>query len=106
MSHCGGAGGSDSVTGEQERAMSTATPTTQSGSTNTSLAGQGVTIHRFSVQPDGLTLARLVIVHGYGEHSARYGEFMRWMAGRGVACYSFDFRGHGRSSGRRGFVRR
>ena len=51
-------------------------------------------------------VARLVVVHGYGEHSARYAEFMRWMAARGVACHSFDFRGHGRSSGRRGFVRR
>lgn len=51
-------------------------------------------------------MARLVIVHGYGEHSGRYREFMAWLAERGVASFSFDFRGHGRSPGRRGYVRR
>lgn len=31
---------------------------------------------------------------------------MRWLAERGIACHSLDFRGHGRATGRRGFVRR
>src|SRR4051794_16407640 len=50
--------------------------------------------------------ARLILLHGYGDHSGRYVHFMRWLAERGVACHSFDFRGHGRSPGRRGYVRR
>ena len=50
--------------------------------------------------------ARLVILHGYGDHSGRYVHFMSWMAQRGVACHTFDFRGHGRSAGKRGYVAR
>jgi lysophospholipase len=68
--------------------------------------GHGPHVHQCSTLPLGAAVARLVIVHGYGEHCGRYGEFMTWMADRGVACFSFDFRGHGRSSGRRGYVRR
>ena len=52
------------------------------------------------------TRARLAIVHGYGDHSGRYMEFMTWLAARGVACHAFDLRGHGRSAGTRGYVRR
>jgi alpha-beta hydrolase superfamily lysophospholipase len=50
--------------------------------------------------------ARMLIFHGYGDHSGRFSHFKRWLAVRGVASDSFDFRGHGRSGGRRGFVRR
>ncbi|HTE17116.1 MAG TPA: lysophospholipase [Armatimonadota bacterium] len=50
--------------------------------------------------------ARLAILHGYGDHSGRFLHVMRWMAERGVACHALDFRGHGRSGGRRGFVTR
>ena len=63
-------------------------------------------LHECFVLPDGPAVARLVIVHGYGEHSGRYREFMTWLAERAVASFSFDFRGHGRSPGRRGYVRR
>lgn len=48
--------------------------------------------------------ARLAVLHGYGDHSGRFLEFLRWMAERGVACHALDFRGQGRSAGRRGFV--
>ena len=86
--------------------MSTSMPALKVETAETPLAGQGATLHRFSVLPRERTVMRLAIIHGYGEHSARYTEFMRWMADRGVACHSFDFRGHGRSSGRRGYVER
>src|SRR5688500_3489789 len=68
----------------------------------------GVTLHRLSITPaaDQPVSARLAEVHGYGDHAGRYWELMTWLASRGVACHAFDFRGHGRSTGRRGFVRR
>lgn len=71
-------------------------------------AAPGVELHRVSVGPADPTLlrARLAIVHGYGDHAGRYLEFMGWMAARGVMCHAFDLRGHGRSSGWRGYVRR
>lgn len=58
------------------------------------------------VRPDGSPVARILILHGYGDHSGRFAHVMDWFARRDVACDAFDFRGHGRSSGRRGFVRR
>jgi alpha-beta hydrolase superfamily lysophospholipase len=68
----------------------------------------GVTYFSFTARPrdPSRERARLAIVHGYGDHAGRYEEFMTWLAARGVGCHAFDLRGHGRSSGRRGFVDR
>jgi alpha-beta hydrolase superfamily lysophospholipase len=75
-------------------------------STFTSAAAPGVRFHRVTIAPAGQTVARLVLVHGYGDHAGRYADVMTWLASHGVACHAFDLRGHGRSSGRRAFVRR
>ena len=71
-------------------------------------AGRGVALHRYAVVPEdpARARARLAVVHGYGDHAGRYLECMNWLAARGVACHAVDLRGHGRSTGRRGFVRR
>jgi len=45
--------------------------------------------------PDG-AWTMLLIVHGMGEHSARYRPVIEYFAARGVACATFDHRGHGR----------
>lgn len=50
--------------------------------------------------------ARLIIVHGVGEHIGRYAGLGRFLAGRGIECLGQDQRGHGRSRGQRGHVRR
>ncbi|HKW08580.1 MAG TPA: lysophospholipase [Candidatus Dormibacteraeota bacterium] len=44
------------------------------------------------------------VVHGHGEHSGRYERFAKGMAGRGMATYAVDLRGHGESEGQRGHV--
>jgi lysophospholipase len=49
---------------------------------------------------------RLLLFHGYGEHIGRYDELMSACAARGLDCMGFDFRGHGQSSGRRGYIDR
>ncbi len=48
--------------------------------------------------------ASLLLVHGLGEHSGRYGAFARVLAEEGTSVFAFDLRGHGRSSGPRGDV--
>ncbi len=48
----------------------------------------------------------LVLVHGYAEHSGRYEHVGAWLAARGCAVHAYDHRGHGRSDGVRGHVRR
>jgi alpha-beta hydrolase superfamily lysophospholipase len=57
-------------------------------------------------RPSTPPIARILIFHGYGDHSGRFTHFKKWLAERGVAADSFDFRGHGRSGGKRGFVKR
>ncbi|MCB1168530.1 MAG: lysophospholipase [Leptospiraceae bacterium] len=44
----------------------------------------------------------LVIHHGFGEHSDRYGNVLRILADQDMAIYAFDARGHGRSQGKKG----
>jgi alpha-beta hydrolase superfamily lysophospholipase len=55
-------------------------------------------------QPDGAPKAVLMVLHGFGEHSGRYGNVVDWFVPRGYAVHAFDQRGHGRSSGKRGYV--
>ncbi len=55
-------------------------------------------------RPEGEPRAVLVIAHGFGEHSGRYGNVVDWFVPRGYAVYGFDLRGHGRSPGPRGYV--
>lgn len=64
---------------------------------------------------DGLTLhlndwpvvqprARMLLVHGLGEHSARYAALAGDLNALGISVRAFDHRGHGRSQGKRGVV--
>lgn len=48
--------------------------------------------------------ALLIIVHGLGEHSGRYRNLVQHLVPLGYALYTFDLRGHGRSSGPRGHI--
>jgi alpha-beta hydrolase superfamily lysophospholipase len=49
----------------------------------------------------------VVIAHGLGEHGGAYAHVAERLARQaGVDVLAFDFRGHGRSPGRRGVVRR
>ena len=48
----------------------------------------------------------LLLVHGFAEHSGRYEHVGAWFAARGCAVHAYDQRGHGRSEGARGHVRR
>ena len=56
--------------------------------------------------PEGDAGAVLLVVHGIGEHSGRYGNVVNHFVPRGYAVYGFDHIGHGRSDGRREFVER
>ena len=48
----------------------------------------------------------VVVAHGLGEHSGRYGNVADALVPRGYAVYTLDHRGHGRSAGRRAYVER
>ena len=65
----------------------------------------GLTLFERHWLPEGSPRADVVIVHGYAEHSGRYEHVGTLLAERGYAVHAFDLRGHGRSGGRRVFVR-
>lgn len=50
--------------------------------------------------------ARVLVIHGFAEHSGRYLELLDALADAGFDALAFDLRGHGRSQGRRAYVRR
>jgi lysophospholipase len=58
------------------------------------------------LRPQGRPRGSIIIVHGWGEHSGRYGHVAAWLAGQGLDVTGYDQRGHGRSTGRRGDVAR
>lgn len=70
--------------------------------------GGGVRLHlrRHRATPGPRAAARLLVLHGYGDHAGRYAHVMRWLSARGVDSVAVDLRGHGLSGGRRGYVRR
>lgn len=45
-----------------------------------------------------------LLLHGYGDHCHRYINFVDWLNQLGISVLHFDFRGHGRSEGKRGHV--
>jgi alpha-beta hydrolase superfamily lysophospholipase len=55
-------------------------------------------------RPEGEPKAVLAVVHGFGEHSGRYGNVVDWFVPKGYAVYALDLRGHGRSPGPRGYI--
>lgn len=48
----------------------------------------------------------MLIVHGYADHAGRYRVLGDHLATEGFAVFAFDYRGHGRSAGKRGYCRR
>lgn len=46
-----------------------------------------------------------LITHGLGEHSESYHQLADDLAGQGWQVYAWDLRGHGKSDGKRGYVR-
>jgi acylglycerol lipase len=50
--------------------------------------------------------AVVAFVHGHGDHCRRYDEWFLTLTARNISVISFDYRGHGRSQGRRGVISR
>lgn len=55
--------------------------------------------------PDHYSRAVIVLVHGLGEHSGRYQHVAEALTGAGYAVHAVDHRGHGKSDGKRAYVK-
>lgn len=70
------------------------------------LAGtESTTLYWQSWTPDS-PRGLVVLVHGMGEHSGRYGHVARALNEKGFAVHAHDHRGHGRSGGKRSYIDR
>lgn len=63
--------------------------------------GVKIFYRHFPAEPER---ARMVIAHGLGEHSGRYGNVIERLLPKGISLWIPDHRGHGQSEGRRGHV--
>lgn len=50
--------------------------------------------------------AKLLLLHGYGEHSGRSVDFLNQAAQQGLDTYRYDHQGHGKSEGRMAYINR
>lgn len=56
--------------------------------------------------PAGEIKATLLVVHGWAEHSGRYGNVYDTLLPLGFQIFAVDHQGHGKSEGKRGYVDR
>jgi alpha-beta hydrolase superfamily lysophospholipase len=69
-------------------------------------AADGTPLYVREWPASGEPWARVLLVHGIGEHSGRYERTGRLLSEAGLDVHAFDLRGHGLSGGRRMYVRR
>ncbi len=68
-------------------------------------AGRGPRLaYQLAVPERGAPRGAVLLTHGFGEHSARYGEVITALTERELIVASYDLRGHGRSEGPRGHI--
>ena len=69
-------------------------------------AFDGLDLYHQAWRPDGDDpRAAVLIFHGLGEHSGRYEHVAAELVDAGHAVHAIDHRGHGRSGGKRAFVK-
>ena len=83
---------------------SAAAPSYAPTATGSLLAADGRALFTQHWLPNGSSRAAVALVHGYAEHSGRYTHVARHLNQHGIAVYTYDQRGFGRSGGRRAYV--
>ncbi len=49
--------------------------------------------------------AIIILLHGFTEHLGRYDKFKEKLNSYGYGVYRYDYRGHGKSEGKRGYIK-
>jgi long-chain acyl-CoA synthetase len=70
----------------------------------TLLGYEGCHLYYQSWQPEGISHAIVILVHGLGTHSGVFQNVVDYLVPQGYEVYALDLRGHGRSEGQRGYI--
>lgn len=70
---------------------------------NESWYGEGIYATQFFPKKD-VPQRVMIFIHGLGAHAMFYKEWLCRFAEHGIAVFSFDLKGHGRSNGRRAVI--
>lgn len=68
-------------------------------------SGDGLSIYRQSWLPADEVRAIVAIFHGLGEHSGRYAHVAESLVEAGFGVHTLDHRGHGKSDGKRAYLK-
>ncbi len=66
----------------------------------------GVSLFEQRWLPEGAPRAHVVLLHGFGDHSSRYGYVAERLNAARIAVHAYDQQGHGRSPGKRAYIAR
>lgn len=69
------------------------------------VAQDGLKLFEQTWGPETEPRATVILVHGLAEHSGRYQHVAEHLVGHGYRVAAFDLRGHGRSDGKKGYVK-
>lgn len=64
----------------------------------------GIKLSGYIWEPKETSKAVINLVHGFGEYSERYDYWAKQFNEKGFVVHAIDYRGHGRSDGRRGHI--
>ena len=64
-----------------------------------------LTIYHQAWLPDGAPKAVVILLHGLAEHSGRYAHVAKALTDAGYGVHALDHRGHGKSDGKRTYVK-
>lgn len=68
-------------------------------------ACDGLGLFGQSWEPDEKPKAVINIIHGFGEYSGRFSNWAKRFVDKGYAVFAIDYRGHGKSEGKRGYIK-
>jgi lysophospholipase len=89
-----------------ERVAEALAPGARAPDIEETVSGGGADLHVEHFRPRGEPSAALIAVHGFTSHAGLYRHVAHALSAEGLAVTAFDCRGHGRSSGRRGYAAR
>lgn len=64
----------------------------------------GLDYYAICWEPEVAPKLVVALVHGHGDHSRSFEIWANRFCEAGIACVAFDYRGHGRSDGKRGVI--